>query len=220
MIIDRLSLKFTGEFIKKEMALSGLSLPSRHNYNIHSRTRTLCLFHEMDGWHVDEMIWGFRSESSEGPPLLNARSEGVLAQPTFRFAIRERRILVPVDSYYLLQKKDRKMSHYRVAPMDNGLMYLAGIWTTSDNGENYFALLTTKSNTDVRDISTRMPIIFFDRATATNWCKPLNIGQLSDWLSGTQIGRLKYYRISDRLTADINSPVLHEPVEEHLTLFD
>jgi hypothetical protein len=65
-----------------------------------------------------------------------------------------------------------------------------------------------------------MPLVFFDKESVENWCRPMNVNQLFDWLSGTQSGRLKYYRITDRILENINAPILHEPVEEHLTLFD
>lgn len=220
MLIDRLSLKFSGDYIKKELHDHHLLVPTRPNYNIFHGERTIVLNRHDGGWRSTEMVWGYGSDRAAEQRILNARSEGILAQPSFRFSIREKRLVVPVDSFYVEIMREHTRKVFRVVPFNDKVMYVAGIWEPLDQKNNGFAIMTVKSNKDVIRLTDRMPLIFFDPVSASNWCEPMNVSQLSDWIATTMSGKLKYYQVTNRILENINAPILHEPVQEHLTLFD
>lgn len=220
MLIDRLSLKFSGDYIKKVISAKYASIPTRPNFNIQRGQPALVMQHDEGQWCPNTMKWGYGSDRSAEQRIINARTEGILAQPSFRFAIRERRIVVPIDSFYIEAIKDQQTKVYRVVPFNDSIMYLAGIWEPLDQVNNGFTIMTVKSNKDVSRLTDRMPLIFFDNETAANWCQPMNVSQLVDWLKTTMSGRLKYYQVTNRVLDNINAPLLHETVQEHLTLFD
>ncbi|MDX1684792.1 MAG: SOS response-associated peptidase family protein [Saprospiraceae bacterium] len=220
MLIERLSLKFSGDYIKKELEDRSLSVPTRPNYNIHIGHACLVLNVHEGQWKVGQMMWGFGSGRATGQRIINARSEGILGQPSFRFAIRSNRLVIPVDSFYVEKITGQSRKVHRVVPYSDSLMYIAGIWEPVDQKTNGFAVLTVKSNKDLLQLTHRMPLIFFDVQSAMNWCRPMTVGQINEWIGGTASSRLRHYQVSDRVMADINAPMLHEPVQEHLTLFD
>lgn len=220
MLINRLSFKFSGEYLKKEIHQVSQRIPTRPNYNMVRGDRSFVLNRDKGEWQVSDMVWGFGVDRSAEQRIINARAEGILAQPSFRFSIRERRVVIPTDSFYIETIRDQKSRVYRVVPFNDGVMYMAGIWEPLDQKTNGYAIMTVKSNRDVIKITDRMPLIFFDSESARNWCEPMNVNQILDWLSSTSSGRLKFYQVGEQLLHGANAPVVHEPIQEHLTLFD
>ena len=60
--------------------------------------------------------------------MINARSEGIEAKPSFRNSIRRRRCLVLADSFYEWRKEGGKKIPYRILPNNGDLLVMAGIW--------------------------------------------------------------------------------------------
>ena len=220
MLIDRLSLKFSGDYLKKELGARTISIPTRPNYNIRRGQNALAFDVHQGEWKCHDMSWGYGSDRSREQRILNARTEGILAQPSFRFAIREKRMVIPIDSFYIDTIREQKQKVYRVVPYNDQVMYVAAIWEPLDQTNNGFAIMTARANKDVQRLTDRMPLIFFDAESARNWCQPMNISQLHEWLATSVSGRLKYYQVTNRVLDDVNAPILHEAVEETLTLFD
>lgn len=220
MVIDRLSQRFSGDFLKKEGLLTAWKAEDHINYNITRGESNLVYRLKEEKFFPEKMIWGFGTERREDQRIINARAEGILSQPSFRFEIREKRVVVPVDSFYCCVVRDQKKMCYRVVPFTDRPMYIAAIWEPRLENSKAYTIITTKTNKDLSDLTDRMPLIFFDIESATNWCREMNVSELSDWLQPSPSGKLKYYRISHRLLEGENSALLHEAVEQHLTLFD
>src|SRR4051812_12903308 len=76
-----------------------------------------------------------------GSRLLNARADGVAAQPPSRPAYRRRRCLIPADGFYEWQtapsegKKKPPKQPYHIRFKDRRPHAFAGLWETWDKGE-------------------------------------------------------------------------------------
>lgn len=103
---------------------------------------------------------------------VNARSETVHVKPCFRDAFRTRRCIVPVNAFYEWHGS-RRGRRYRVNPVEDPLLCLAGVWDTWREGERVlhtFSILTTPAGETLRGIHPRQPSI-------------LRSGALERWLS-------------------------------------
>jgi hypothetical protein len=81
---------------------------------------------------LDVMRWGlvpfWAKDIKFGFANINAKAEGIETKPAFREAFRQRRCLVPVDSFYEWKKVDGGKQPYAMALKSRGLMALAGLW--------------------------------------------------------------------------------------------
>jgi putative SOS response-associated peptidase YedK len=59
---------------------------------------------------------------------INAKAEGIETKPAFREAFRQRRCLVPVDSFFEWKEIDGGKQPYAIALAERKLMALAGLW--------------------------------------------------------------------------------------------
>jgi putative SOS response-associated peptidase YedK len=117
------------------------------------------------GRRIGLLTWGLVPGLVEQPGagMINARSESVLAKPSFREAFERRRCLVPADGFYEWKREGAAKVPYRIFPSAGGLLSFAGIWETwSRPGlepRHTFAILTTEANEDVDPLHDRMPAI-------------------------------------------------------------
>jgi putative SOS response-associated peptidase YedK len=81
---------------------------------------------------LDVMRWGlvpfWAKDIKVGFANINAKAEGIENKPAFREAFRQRRCLVPVDSFYEWKKVDSGKQPYAIGLKRGGLMALAGLW--------------------------------------------------------------------------------------------
>jgi hypothetical protein len=83
---------------------------------------------------LEVMRWGlvpfWAKDIKVGFANINAKAEGIETKPAFREAFRQRRCLVPVDSFYEWKKIDGGKQPYAIGLKGGGLMALAGLWET------------------------------------------------------------------------------------------
>src|SRR5215471_5028425 len=116
---------------------------------------------------LEVMRWGlvpfWAKDIKVGFANINAKAEGIENKPAFREAFRQRRCLVPVDSFYEWKKVDGGKQPYAIALKSRGIMALAGLWENwrSPAGERIrsFAIVTTEPNDLCAELHNRMPVI-------------------------------------------------------------
>ncbi len=113
------------------------------------------------------MRWGllpfFVKDPKTFPTLINARSEEVLAKPSFRNAMRWRRCLVPADGFYEWTGPKGRRRPFLLRPRGGELIAFAGLyerWRDVQGGEiDTVAILTCPSNAIVATLHDRMPVV-------------------------------------------------------------
>src|ERR1700731_4183471 len=83
---------------------------------------------------LEVMRWGlipyWAKDIKIGYSTINARAEEIETKPAFREAFRQRRCLVPLDSFYEWKKVGTGKQPYAIALADRRLMGMAGLWET------------------------------------------------------------------------------------------
>ena len=78
------------------------------------------------------MRWGllpsFVRDPKAGPPMINARAEGISTKSAFRRAFAERRCLVPADGFYEWTGLKGARRPFLLRPRQGGLIAFAAIW--------------------------------------------------------------------------------------------
>lgn len=112
-----------------------------------------------------QMRWGLVphwADSPSGPPLINARSEGIEKKPAFRDPFARHRCLIPADGFFEWHSEGRSKQPYFIFRADRRPMALAGIWDRWRNGDQVLrscAVITTDANAKVAKLHDRMPVL-------------------------------------------------------------
>lgn len=102
------------------------------------------------------MEWGYRL--SDGRRVINARSETAREKNLFRDGMALRRCLLPMSAYFEWEKQIAGKQKYRIAPKQEGIHYIAGIYRF-ENTKPTCTVLTTTAAPNIAFIHNRMPII-------------------------------------------------------------
>jgi len=107
--------------------------------------------------------------------LINARSEGIETKPSFRDSFKHRRCIIPACGFYEWQKVEAHKQPYFIRPADGRYFAMAGLWDhwQGEKGEviNSCAIITTTTNTLMREIHDRMPVIL-GKDIMADWLDP------------------------------------------------
>lgn len=141
-------------------------------------------------------------EPGEFSLLLNARSESASEKPSFRNAMRHRRMLIPASGYYEWNRMGEERQAYWVRPRDGGIMVFGGLmegWASPDGSEiDSGCILTTSSNKSLSAIHHRMPVIIrpqdFERWLDCRTQEPRDVKDLmlpfdEDYLEAIPVGK-------------------------------
>jgi putative SOS response-associated peptidase YedK len=175
---------------------------------------------------LDIMRWGliphWAKDIKIGYSTINARAEEVETKPAFREAFRQRRCLVPLDSFYEWKKTGTGKQPYAIGLAGGGLLAMAGLWETwrSPDGERVrsFTIMTTAPNELCAELHNRMPVVLkpadwpawlgetpAEPPRLKSLLAPYAGDDMICWPVGTRVGNVKN-----------NDPGLIEPVESVL----
>jgi putative SOS response-associated peptidase YedK len=171
---------------------------------------------------LDIMRWGlvpfWAKDLKIGYSTFNAKAEGIETKPTFREAFRQRRCLVPFDSFYEWKKVGKARQPYAIARADRRLLALAGLWEAwhSPQGETLrsFTIVTTAANALLAPLHERMPVIL-DPADWPLWLgeTPAGPAELKTLLRPCPPDLLVSWPVSPRVgNVRNNDPALIEPL--------
>ena len=119
------------------------------------------------------MKWGYKLP--DGKLIFNARSETAAQKAMFADGMRQRRCLIPADSYYEWQKVGQGKQKYQIAPTDANGFFLAGIYRI-EQGIPVFSILTKEPVESISFIHNRMPVIL-PNEIIKDWLNPQYHGQ-------------------------------------------
>lgn len=148
-------------------AVPANDLPAVPNYNVCPTDKIHAIVSDENIRQIKAMRWGFLpnwyKSMTDGPLLINARSETIDKKPAFHDACRHRRCLIPADGFYEWARKgEEKPAPYRVARADKQPMAMAGVWQNWEvDGQviTSCAIVTTAANTKMQKIHHRLPVI-------------------------------------------------------------
>ena len=114
------------------------------------------------------MKWGY--QLPDGKLIFNARSETAAQKAMFADGMRQRRCLVPADSYYEWRKTGQGKQKYEIAPSEMDGFFLAGIYRM-EQGRPVFSILTKEPVETIAFIHNRMPVIL-PEDVMKDWLNP------------------------------------------------
>jgi putative SOS response-associated peptidase YedK len=134
---------------------------------------------------LDLLRWGlvplWAKDPSFGPKAINARSETIASNNTFKDAFERRRCLIPADGFYEWQKQagTKTTQPWAIMPAA-GLFAFAGLWERWKNPADgsilrSFTIVTGKPNALCEPIHDRMPVIL-PRAAWPTWLGEDEVG--------------------------------------------
>lgn len=167
------------------------------------------------------MRWGFLPSwyktPTDGPLIINARSDTVATKPAFREAVRARRCLVPASGFYEWSAGpagERLPWYIRAA--DGAPLAFAGIWQAWERGDERlttFALVTTDAGPGMDAIHHREPVT----VAPPDW--PLWLGEAGHGaavlMRAAPEGRLVAHRVGTAVNSNrAQGAALIEPLAE------
>ncbi|MDP9839155.1 putative SOS response-associated peptidase YedK [Neorhizobium huautlense] len=156
--------------------------------------------------------WGFIPGWAKDPKdlslMINARSESAIGKPSFRAAMRHRRILVPASGFYEWRRQEKsgeeKSQPYWIRPKNGALIAFGGLMETyasADGSEiDTAAILTTGANRALSRIHDRMPVVI-GQEDFTRWldCRLQEPREVKDLMKAVDDDFFEAIPVSDRV---------------------
>jgi putative SOS response-associated peptidase YedK len=137
------------------------------------------------------MLWGFPVFKSKS--VINIRGETAGEKPAFQNSARERRCAIPASWYFeWAVGEGGKKVKYRFFDRDGKTLYLAGLYTLTQNGAG-FAIITRPAAGIAAAVHHRMPAI-------------VPADALGDWIFGGTRLELLVYGAAMQLEFDLAEP--------------
>ena len=195
-------------------------LPQGSNFNVCPTMPIAVATSDAGHRRLRAMRWGFiprwYKAPTDGPLLINARSETIAEKPAFREACRERRCLVAADGFYEWKREAGQTPlPWLVSRADGAPVVMAGIWQTWQGPEgepiDSCAIVTCAANETMAPVHDRLPVIL----EAKDW--PLWLGEEGKGAAtlmrpaGAEI--LKMHRVGTEVNSNrATGPGLNKPV--------
>lgn len=172
------------------------------------------------------MRWGliphWAKDAKIGNRMINARAETVAERNAFKYAFRDRRCLIPADSFFEWQKAGSQTRPLRIMLKSEEPFAFAGIWESWQDRSNpdqepvfSCSIITTVPNRLIESIHNRMPVIL-PRELEQAWIDPkkTDAGSLREMLLPYDPALMKAYEVSTLVNSPRNyGPEVIEPVK-------
>jgi len=138
--------------------------------------------------------------------LINAYAETVMTQRSFRMSIRNKRCLIPADSFYICNVQ--KNNAYRFYEQKNQVMFYAGVYdeVVLDSGKimRTFSLITRSRSSATSERTYRIPLILNKLDQELWMSKKTSLSEVQELLlkPNTQHFYLKEQEIDPQLLID------------------
>jgi len=194
-------------------------LPNVPNFNVCPTVQVHTVTSDDGMRRLRPMRWGFLPQwyksPTDGPLLINARSETIAEKPAFRAAARERRCLIPVTGFYEWTKdaEGNRLPWY-IHPTVGDTLAFAGVWQIWEKGDEPLvtcAIVTTGANEAMSSIHHRMPVILGSKDWAL-WLGELGKGAAT-LMQAAPEDALAFHRVDRAVNSNrASGPELIEPV--------
>ena len=183
-------------------------LPHVPNYNVCPTTQIHTVTSDGGTRHLRPMRWGFLphwyKSPTDGPLLINARSETIAEKPAFRAACRERRCLVPATGFYEWTKdSEGKRLPWYIHHAKGEMLAFAGVWQVWEKGDaplTTCAVVTTSANEAMSRIHHRMPVVLNQKDWAL-WLGEEGKGA-AKLMSAPPDDVLSFYRVDPKVNSN------------------
>lgn len=196
-------------------ALPGNDLPPAPRHNICPTQPVAVVTSDGGMRRLMTMRWGFipswYKTPTDGPLIINARSETVAAKPAFREAVRARRCIVPASGFYeWTAGPDKTRLPYYITRADGAPMALAGLWQLWGD-QVTCAVVSTEAGPGMAGIHDREPVIL-DPADWPLWLGEAGHGA-ARLMRPTPPGLLRMHRVDVAVNSNrASGPQLIEPL--------
>jgi putative SOS response-associated peptidase YedK len=149
-------------------------------YNVAPTDEALVVVQREERRAITAYRWGLIPHWAEsakvGSRMFNARAETLTSSPAFRDALRRKRCLVPIESFYEWRREGSVRQPYAIARADGRPLVLAGLWSgwrdpATDTVRRTFTIVTSRPNRTMAEIHDRMPVVL-DYTDWAAWLDP------------------------------------------------
>ena len=152
--------------------------------------------------------WGlvphWSKDPTNGPRLINARSESLTEKPSFRAGFQKRRCLIPADGFYEWDHQGQTKQPYYFCHAQGEVLAFGGLWESWQAPDGSLlrttTIITTDANAEVAPIHDRMPLIL-NRNDYHSWLggevnsavsllQPAPTGTLRSWSVSRSVNRV------------------------------
>jgi putative SOS response-associated peptidase YedK len=201
-------------------AVPGNDLPPVPRFNVCPTQPVPVVTSDTGGRRLRAMRWGFLPRwyktPTDGPLIINARSDTIATKPAFRDAVRTRRCILPASGFYEWSEgpNGARLPWY-FTRSDGQPMALAGIWQPWDAdgaSQDTCAIVSTEAGEGMLRLHHREPVIL----EPADW--PLWLGEAGHGaavlMKATAPGILTAHRVDPRVNSNrAEGPELIEPIE-------
>ncbi len=223
---SRFSFVAPTEKVEQQLPFLEIENNFRHNFNIAPTQHAYVITNDSPN-RLQYLTWGlipyWSKDGINKGKLINARMEGILTKPSFRLPVRKRRCLILADSYYEWKQEGGLKIPYRVLLRNNDLMLMAGVWDIWMKGDyaiKSFSIITGPANLETSQIVNRMPVLITNKRDQLRWLQDIDLNEVLSLLRPPSDKTIKIHRVTDKVNSiKNNSPELHQPIPDSLTLF-
>ena len=193
----------------------GEEMPPR--YNIAPTQPIVMVGDGADGQREGMLVrWGLVPSWVKDPKsftlLVNARSETAIEKPSFRSAMRHRRMLIPASGFYQWQRfgKGQPSQAYWVRPKKGNIVAFGGLmetWSDPNGSEiDTGCILTTEANKSFSAIHHRLPLVI-QPEDFTRWldCKTQEPRDVADLLKPVEDDYFEAIPVGDAVNKVANA---------------
>lgn len=212
-----LEARFNSTFYSEDLATYN-PLPS---YNV-APTHYHPVITNMEQNHIRMFRWGlipsWAKDIKIGYKMINARKETITEKNSFKYALKKRRCLVPLDGFYEWKKIGKEKQPYRIQTTDQEIFCCAGLWeiwqSPKDEVVESFTIITQEPNEMLKDIHDRMPAILLPEQEELWLDNSIPPEELLEMIVPYPQENMKAYPVSKRVgRVSENDRHLIEPIE-------
>lgn len=185
-------------------ATPGNDLPPVPRYNICPTQPVAVVTSDNGTRRLRAMRWGFLPSwyktPTDGPLIINARSDTIATKPAFREAVRARRCLIPASGFYEWETgPDGAKLPWYFTRSDGQVMALAGIWQRWGDQDSV-AIVSTEAGPGMQGLHHREALML----EAPDW--PLWLGEAGHGaallMRPSAPGLLRCHRVDRRVNSN------------------